>query len=121
MRKTAELLLGIPGIQRAVLIVCLTGGVVGISAIALAQVVAVWRQDEWMIALLSAHYPALVCLPIATFVSLVIVVLLEARYDEIRMELFNGLLKFEGASGPIILWDDLLLEYRCIRQAAVVI
>ena len=57
-----------------------------------------------MIALLSAHYPALVCLPIATFVSLVIVVLLEARYDEIRMELFNGLLKFEGASGPIILW-----------------
>lgn len=92
------------GIQRVVLLFCLAGGVFGISAVALAQVVAIWRREEWIVALISAHYPALVCLPIATFVALVIVVLLEARYDDVKMDLFNGLFKFEGAAGPIILW-----------------
>ena len=85
--------------------VCLAGGVVGISAIALAQVVAIWRQDQWIITLLSAHDPGIGVLANSDFRFIGNSRSARRRgYDEIRMELFNGLLKFEGASGPIILW-----------------
>ena len=64
---------------------------------------AFWRQQPWMISVIKAHFAAIVGLPSAALVSLILVVILEAKFDQIDME-FKGIAHFRGASGPIILW-----------------
>lgn len=60
--------------------------------------------SPWLEALVQEHFPATVGLPLAAIASLVIVVLLEARFDQIEMKFFHGFIEFRGAAGPIVLW-----------------
>jgi hypothetical protein len=64
----------------------------------------VWRGDPWVIEVFRDHFAAMIGLPFAALLSFILVVLLEARFDSIEMEVFHGFIKFRGASGPIVLW-----------------
>jgi len=60
-------------------------------------------QDPWLLELFQHHYAAIFGLPGAALLSFILVVVFEARFDNIEMEIMN-VLKFRGASGPIVLW-----------------
>lgn len=64
---------------------------------------AALAQDPWLLELFQHHYAAIFGLPGAALLSFILVVVFEARFDNIEMEIMN-VLKFRGASGPIILW-----------------
>jgi hypothetical protein len=63
-----------------------------------------WGRHSWIQDIVKAHFAAAVGLPLAAIASLVIVVLLESRFDTVEMEAFHGFIRFKGASGPIVLW-----------------
>ena len=52
--------------------------------------------------IMLAHFPAIVGLPFAALLALVIVLFLESRSGNLEFEAIG--LKFRGASGPIVLW-----------------
>jgi len=64
---------------------------------------AALQQKQWLITIFQQHYAAIFGLPSAALLSFMLVVVFEARFDNIEMEIAN-LVKFRGASGPIILW-----------------
>jgi hypothetical protein len=64
---------------------------------------AALQQQQWLLAIFRQHYAAIFGLPSAALLSFILVVVFEARFDNIEMEIAN-LVKFRGASGPIILW-----------------
>jgi hypothetical protein len=64
---------------------------------------AVLQQQPWIYKIFSQHYDVIFGLPSAALLSFMLVVVSEARFDNIEMEIVN-LIKFRGASGPIILW-----------------
>jgi hypothetical protein len=82
----------------AIVSVCIT-----VPLFALPLYLALWQQQPWMIQLISSHFAAVVGLPGAALLSFLLVVLLEARFDRVEME-FGGLVRFRGASGPVVLW-----------------
>ena len=61
------------------------------------------QQQQWILTIFKEHYAAIFGLPSAALMSGILVVVFEARFDDIEMEIAN-LVKFRGASGPIILW-----------------
>ena len=64
---------------------------------------AALQQQQWLLVIFRQHYAAIFGLPSAALLSFMLVVVFEARFDNIEMEIAN-LVKFRGASGPIILW-----------------
>jgi hypothetical protein len=67
---------------------------------------ALWGKSEpsnWLVELVRAHYPALVGTPMSAIAAFCIVSLLKVTNGQIHIEV-NPAVKFEGASGPIILW-----------------
>jgi hypothetical protein len=71
-----------------------------------------WQSQPWIIRILQQHYAASVGLPAAAVLAFLIVVTFEARFDAIEMEFFR-IVKFKGASGPIILWAFCFLTMAC--------
>jgi len=63
---------------------------------------AALQQQQWLLTIFREHYAAIFGLPSAGLLSFMLVVVFEARFDNIEMEIAN-LVKFRGASGPIIL------------------
>lgn len=64
---------------------------------------ATLEQQQWVITIFRQHYAAIFGLPGAALLSFILVVVFEARFDNIEMQIAN-LVKFRGASGPIVLW-----------------
>ena len=64
---------------------------------------AALQQQQWLLTIFRQHYAAIFGLPSAALLSFMLVVVFEARFDNIEMEVAN-LVKFRGASGPVILW-----------------
>jgi hypothetical protein len=64
---------------------------------------AALQQQQWLLAIFRQHYAAIFGLPSAALLAFMLVVVFEARFDNIEMEIVN-LVKFRGASGPIVLW-----------------
>lgn len=64
---------------------------------------AALQQRQWLLVIFRQHYAAIFGLPSAALLAFMLVVVFEARFDNIEMEIAN-LVKFRGASGPIILW-----------------
>jgi hypothetical protein len=64
---------------------------------------AALQQQQWLLTIFQQHYVVIFGLPSAALLSFMLVVVFEARFDNIEMEIAN-IVKFRGASGPIILW-----------------
>jgi hypothetical protein len=78
--------------------VCLNVALFGIPLF-----VALWQQQPWIMQIVASHFAAIVGLPAGALLAFLLVVILEARFDRVEME-FGGLVRFRGASGPIVLW-----------------
>ncbi|MFJ3953665.1 hypothetical protein ACIPXV_27090 [Streptomyces libani] len=65
--------------------------------------IALWNRETWIVDLYSDHFAAVVGLPGCALLAFILVMLLEARFEKIEMEFF-GVVRFHGASGPIVLW-----------------
>ncbi|MFC6155652.1 hypothetical protein [Kribbella jiaozuonensis] len=78
------------------------GGLIGLSFL-LSIIDWSVTGAPWFRQLLIEHYPVMVGLPSAALLAYLIVVLFEARFDKIEMSI-GTLIKFRGASGPVILW-----------------
>lgn len=79
-------------------------GMACFGAVALFGVIhGIWiSEDRWIVHIAKEHFAAIVGLPSAAIASLFVVSIFEITAGPIR---FDGLgFKFEGASGPIILW-----------------
>jgi hypothetical protein len=77
---------------------------------------ALLKNDVWIDQILQQHFAATVGLPSVSALSFLVVVTFEARFEKIEMEFF-GILKFKGASGPIVLWVFCVLALSaCIRM-----
>lgn len=89
--------------RQAVTWLCIIAGpvLVGISFFPIIR--AALLQEPWLITIFQHHYAAIFGLPAAALLAFILVVVFEARFDHIEMDIFN-LLKFRGASGPIVLW-----------------
>lgn len=66
-------------------------------------ILAVLQHQQWIYTIFSEHYDVIFGLPSAALLSFMLVVVSEARFDRIEIEISN-VVKFRGASGPIILW-----------------
>jgi hypothetical protein len=84
------------------LVALITAGVAAVS-FSLPITVALWQSRPWIIEIFQGHFAATIGLPGAALLAFLIVIMLEARFDSVEMEIF-GVLKFKGASGPIVLW-----------------
>jgi hypothetical protein len=73
---------------------------------------ALLENDGWVSAVIQKHFAAIVGLPAAAALAFLIVITFEARFDAIEMEFF-GIVKFKGASGPIVLWVFCFLTMAC--------
>jgi hypothetical protein len=74
------------------------------------------ENKPWVTDLLQKHFAATAGLPCIAALSFLIVITFEARFDAIEMEFF-GIVKFKGASGPIILWVLCVLTLAsCVRM-----
>src|SRR5690349_21429421 len=62
-----------------------------------------YSNSSWLLTIFQQHYVVIFGLPSAALLSFMLVVVFEARFDNIEMEIAN-IVKFRGASGPIILW-----------------
>jgi hypothetical protein len=92
-----------PTARRIVTWLCLVAGI-GLVAVTYFPVIrAALNQDPWLLEIFRKHYAAIFGLPGAALLSFILVVVFEARFDRIEMEIAN-VLKFRGASGPVILW-----------------
>ena len=87
-----------------------TAGFAGIGIYPLAY--ALLRNDAWVEKIIQDHFAAVVGLPGAAALAFLIVITFEARFDAIEMEFF-GIVKFKGASGPIVLWVLCVLTMAC--------
>jgi hypothetical protein len=78
------------------------GGLIGLAFL---MPIGVWivTGAPWFRQLLIEDYPVMVGLPSTALLAYLIVVLFEARFDKIEMSI-GTLVKFRGASGPVILW-----------------
>lgn len=92
-----------PTVRRVVTWLCLVAGLSLVGITYFPVVIAAWHQAPWLLGIFQHHYAAIFGLPGAGLLSFILVVVLEARFDTIEMEIPN-LIKFRGASGPIILW-----------------
>jgi hypothetical protein len=83
------------------------------------SLLVVWgiRGEPWLLAIYRDHFRATIGLPTAAMLSFILVVLFGTRFDRIEMEV-RGLVKFRGASGPIILWN---LSFLSIAAAILVL
>src|SRR3989442_1468555 len=77
-----------------VILFCFIGAV-------LALVVGEWRNDN-LRTLMTSHFRATVGLPVAGLFAFLVVALFRSTEGRVRFEVFG--LKFDGASGPIVLW-----------------
>ncbi|MCC6916996.1 hypothetical protein [Nitrosomonas sp.] len=59
-------------------------------------------QNSWIIQLMKEHAPAMLLLPLAALASFCNVLLLKITDGKIEIEVLK--LRFQGASGPIIMW-----------------
>jgi hypothetical protein len=73
---------------------------------------AYWQAQPWVVKIIQQHYAATVGLPAIAVLAFLIVITFEARFDPIEMEFFS-IVKFKGASGPIILWAFCFLTMAC--------
>lgn len=92
-----------PGTRRAVTWLCLVAGPALVAISYFPIIRASLSQDPWLMAIFEKHYAAIFGLPGAALLSFILVVVFEARFDRIEMEV-TSVLKFKGASGPVILW-----------------
>jgi hypothetical protein len=60
-----------------------------------------WNNPAWS-TVVFAHFPATIGLPLAAAASFVVVAIFRTVEGPMKFEAFN--IKFEGASGPIIMW-----------------
>lgn len=73
-------------------------------------------NEAWVEGVLQSHFAATVGMPAVAALAFLLVITFEARFDAIEMEFF-GIVKFKGASGPIILWVLCVLTMAsCIRM-----
>src|SRR5947209_2792660 len=91
-------------IQRAdldnIVYVSALAGIIGSIALFVIFIIAEWGNPQWN--LVFHHFPATIGLPFAAAAAFIIIALF--RSTEGRIE-FGGLgFKFEGASGPIVMW-----------------
>ncbi|MFD8075840.1 hypothetical protein ACFV3E_24685 [Streptomyces sp. NPDC059718] len=82
---------------------CVTCASIEVLASYTPIVIAAWSKDPWIMKIFEDHFAAVIGLPLIALLAFILVVLLEARFDKIEMEFF-GVVRFKGASGPIILW-----------------
>lgn len=92
-----------PLIRKAVTLLSLGFGPVLALVTYYPLVLAVLEHQQWLYVIFSEHYDVIFGLPSAALLSFMIVVISEARFDSIEIEISN-VVKFRGASGPIILW-----------------
>jgi hypothetical protein len=93
-----------PRMRQAVNVLVIAGTVAFTSLLLVSAATWAITQPQWILVLLASHFPAMVGLPLAAMAALVIVIILEARFEHVEMRLFGGFLEFSGASGPILLW-----------------
>lgn len=91
-----------------IFVLCVTGATIVAAMSATPIFLAIWNQEPWIMEIYEGHFAAVVGLPLIALLAFILVVLLEARFDKIEMEFF-GVVRFQGASGPIILWGFLFL------------
>lgn len=91
------------GTRRAVTWLCLVAGPALVAISYFPIIRASLSQDPWLMTIFEKHYAAIFGLPGAALLSFILVVVFEARFDRIEMEVAS-VLKFKGASGPVILW-----------------
>jgi hypothetical protein len=73
-------------------------------------------NQAWVYGIIQKHFAATVGLPGIAALAFLIVITFEARFEAIEMEFF-GIVKFKGASGPIILWVLCVLTMAsCVRM-----
>ena len=60
-----------------------------------------WGDDRW-IQVVFEHFAVTVCLPLAAMGAIAVVSLFRHSAGEVKFELLG--LRFEGASGPIVMW-----------------
>ena len=88
-------------------------GTAGFAVIGIYPVAyALLENDAWVSGVIQKHFAAIVGLPAIAALAFLIVITFEARFDAIEMEFF-GIMKFKGASGPIILWVLSVLAMAC--------
>ncbi|MFE3830253.1 hypothetical protein [Streptomyces sp. NPDC059092] len=84
-------------------LICVTGALLTTAAVSLPVIIAMWRQEPWIMGIFEQHFAVVIGLPSSALLSFILVVLLEARFDRVEMKFF-GIVEFKGASGPIVLW-----------------
>ena len=90
-------------VRQVVTWLCVVSGP-ALAAITFFPIVrAALQQQQWLLTIFQQHYVVIFGLPSAALLSFMLVVVFEARFDNIEMEIAN-IVKFRGASGPIILW-----------------
>jgi hypothetical protein len=90
-------------IRQVVTWLCVVSGP-ALAAITFFPIIrAALQQQQWLLTIFRQHYAAIFGLPSAALLSFMLIVVFEARFDNIEMEIAN-LIKFRGASGPIVLW-----------------
>jgi hypothetical protein len=90
-------------VRQVVTWLCVVSGP-ALAAITFPPIVrAALQQQQWLHTIFQQHYVVIFGLPSAALLSFMLVVVFEARFDNIEMEVVN-IIKFRGASGPIILW-----------------
>jgi hypothetical protein len=90
-------------VRQVVTWLSLIGGLALVGITYFPVIRAAIAQDPWLLELFQHHYAAIFGLPGAALLSFILVVVFEARFDNIEMETMN-VLKFRGGSGPIVLW-----------------
>jgi hypothetical protein len=90
-------------VRRTVTWLCIAFGPVLSVVTYYPLIQATLQHQQWIYTIFREHYDVIFGLPSASLLSFMLVVVFEARFDKIEMEI-AGLVKFKGASGPIVLW-----------------
>ena len=73
----------------------------GSLALFVLFLVTEWRSSKWT-SVIFEHFPATIGLPMAAAAAFVVVAFFRTVEGPIRLEALS--VKFEGASGPILMW-----------------
>jgi hypothetical protein len=100
-------------VARRVIVWSAIVGTAGLTAVGIYPIAhALLENNGWVGEVIQKHFATIVGLPAAAALAFLIVITFEARFDAIEMEFF-GIVKFKGASGPIVLWVLCFLTMAC--------
>ena len=87
-----------------------TAGFAGVGLSLISYILI--RNNTWFNKIMQQHFAAVVGMPGIAALAFLIVITFEARFDAIEMEFF-GIMRFKGASGPIVLWVLCVITMAC--------